>query len=195
MLSPPSFSTAHLRFRATEKADAPFFHSMYTDAATAFAAMGNACSPYGADKAEAFVKSVEQSLLNVIAFLPAETPDTKEVTVGWACLSQRFPGSPHRNANFGLSLHPDHQGKGYGKEIMEWLIEATFMRYNLHRLEGEVFSWNEPAIRLYKSCGFVLEGRRRDSMFQEGEYRDDLIFGLLEHDWRRAHPDKLKPVQ
>ncbi|GAA5913033.1 hypothetical protein JCM6882_005542 [Rhodosporidiobolus microsporus] len=195
MLSSPSFSTARLRFRATEKSDAPFFHEMYSDEATMFAAMGNPPSPYGKGRSEAFVASVEKSLLNVIAFLPSRTLEEEEIAVGWACLSQRFPGSSHLNANFGLSLHPKHQGKGYGKEIMEWLLEMAFQRFNLHRIEGEVFSWNEPAIKIYKSCGFVQEGRRREAMYQEGEYRDDLIFGLLKHEWRAAHPEKLKPVQ
>lgn len=67
MLSPPSFSTARLRFRAVEKSDAPFFQTLWSDEATALAGMGHPIAPFSMARAEAMVKP-EGFLLKCVFF-------------------------------------------------------------------------------------------------------------------------------
>ena len=56
----------------------------------------------------------------------------------------------------GLFTHPDHQGKGHGRA----LIEHARGRYDL--VFVEVFEANEDAIRFYRRRGFVDYKRRVD---------------------------------
>ena len=56
----------------------------------------------------------------------------------------------------GLFTHPDHQGKGHGRALVEHARE----RYS--PVFVEVFEANEIAIRFYRSCGFVDHQRRVD---------------------------------
>ncbi len=56
----------------------------------------------------------------------------------------------------GLFTHPDHQGKGYGRALIEHARE----RYD--PVLVEVFEANEQAIRFYWRCGFVDHERRVD---------------------------------
>ena len=51
--------------------------------------------------------------------------------------------------------------------------------------ELKVFEDNPGAIRAYEKAGFVLEGRLRQSHFQHGIYKDDLIMSVLREDWKR----------
>jgi RimJ/RimL family protein N-acetyltransferase len=37
---------------------------------------------------------------------------------------------------------------------------------------------NEASIRLHHALGFKDEGRRRDTIFYNGRYNDELLFGL-----------------
>jgi putative acetyltransferase len=56
----------------------------------------------------------------------------------------------------GLFTHPDHQGKGHGRALVEHarlLHDPVFV---------EVFEPNEKAIGFYRSCGFVDHGARID---------------------------------
>ncbi len=56
----------------------------------------------------------------------------------------------------GLFTHPDHQGKGHGRSLVEHarhLYDTVFV---------EVFEANERAIGFYRSCGFVDHERRAD---------------------------------
>jgi hypothetical protein len=46
---------------------------------------------------------------------------------------------------------------------------------------GESADWyNARAIACYRECGFVVEGRERDSTLIEGLWEDDLIMSLLD---------------
>lgn len=66
----------------------------------------------------------------------------------------------NRIAVIGLGF-PDakHRGKGYGREVMEWTFEYSFMELGLHRLELEVYSSNESAVALYRKV-YVISAVR-----------------------------------
>ena len=47
-----------------------------------------------------------------------------------------------------------------------------------------VFEFNERAIRAYERCGFVVEGRSRESIWRDGRWWDEMAMSVLESDWR-----------
>ncbi len=56
----------------------------------------------------------------------------------------------------GLFTHPDHQGKGYGRA----LVEHSRTLHEIVRVE--VFRANVRAMAFYESCGFVEESSKLD---------------------------------
>lgn len=76
------------------------------------------------------------------------------------------------------------RGKGYGYMAMTSLIEYGFFNLNLNRLYLEVFATNERAISLYEKCGLVVEGRRVDGAYINGQYVDVMMMALLRRDFR-----------
>jgi L-phenylalanine/L-methionine N-acetyltransferase len=85
-----------------------------------------------------------------------------------------FPKSPRRRhaGHIGLAVHDKWQSKGVGTALMKALIDAADNWLSLSRLELTVFSDNEPALKLYKKLGFVVEGTHRKFAFRDGEYVD-----------------------
>ncbi|PFA66459.1 GNAT family N-acetyltransferase [Bacillus sp. AFS015802] len=75
-------------------------------------------------------------------------------------------------------------GKGYGREAMECLLAYAFHELNLYRLQLTVFSYNERAIRLYESLGFMKEGNYRQFLQRDGTRYDMLLYGLLADEWK-----------
>lgn len=91
----------------------------------------------------------------------------------------------HRSANFRIMLaDASLYDAGLGSEASRLLIDHGFRGLRLHRIELEVFDFNQRARRVYGRLGFVLEGRRRDALRWNGRYHDSLVMSLLEEEWQ-----------
>jgi len=82
--------------------------------------------------------------------------------------------SPRRRhvGYIGLAVHDKWHSKGVGTALMKALIDLADNWLNLSRLELTVFVDNEPAVKLYKKLGFVIEGTHKKFAFRDGEYVD-----------------------
>ena len=85
----------------------------------------------------------------------------------------------HQVGWLSIALGPDYQGKGYGKDAMQLLVNYGFNELNLHRLQLTVFSYNAGAIKLYDSIGFKHEGTFREFLKRDGKRHDMHLYGLL----------------
>lgn len=131
----------------------------------------------------------DNALVSVLICLPAspETPTLAGKEIGWICLSGIPPSQiHHRKTTFGVGLLPEYQRQGYGREALEWLLRIAFCTLGLNKVEGEAFSWNTRALKLYAALGFKMEGRKRKSLWQEGGFRDEVVLGLLAEEWHES---------
>jgi len=89
-----------------------------------------------------------------------------------------------RNAELGIGIgDKEYWGKGYGREAVGLLVDYGFRHWNLHRIWLSTLSINERAIRCYRACGFVEEGRLREHAWNDGRYVDVAYLGLLRSEW------------
>jgi len=89
-----------------------------------------------------------------------------------------------RHARFGIGiLDATLLGQGLGTEVTELVVDHGFDRVGLHRIDLLVLAGNTRAIACYRRCGFVLEGRLRQTACVDGVWQDDLVMGLLDHEW------------
>ncbi len=96
-------------------------------------------------------------------------------------LSIHTSSRPRRKhaASIGMGVHDDWQGKGVGTALMRAAVEMADKWLNLTRLELEVYTDNEPAIRLYERFGFEREGTLRQHAFRDGAYVDSHMMARL----------------
>jgi putative acetyltransferase len=92
-----------------------------------------------------------------------------------------FPHAPRRRhvGELGMAVRDDWHGKGVGTALMQAAIDLADRWLNLERLELDVYTDNEPAIRLYKKFGFVIEGTLARFAFRDGRYVDAYIMARL----------------
>jgi len=83
-------------------------------------------------------------------------------------------------------IHPKYHGKGIGTEAMELILEYSFDNLNLHRIEGGYIESNTASKAVQEKFGFKKEGRERDAVFRNGEYKDIIRMSLLEDEWRSS---------
>jgi ribosomal-protein-alanine N-acetyltransferase len=60
-----------------------------------------------------------------------------------------------------IAVHPDQRGRGYGKHIMDWLVELC-RKDGLKRIVLDVARRNAAGRALYRTCGFSSIGFRKN---------------------------------
>lgn len=78
-----------------------------------------------------------------------------------------------------LAVHEGHQGQGVGRALMNELLRWARSDPRVEKVELQVRSSNDRAVALYRSLGFVEEGRKtRRLKLAPGAYVDDLYMAL-----------------
>jgi putative acetyltransferase len=94
-----------------------------------------------------------------------------------------FPLHPRRRhvGQIGMAVRDDWQGKGVGTALLQATIELADNWLNLLRLELEVYTDNEPALRLYMKFGFLVEGTLAQFAYRQGQFVDVYIMARLKN--------------
>jgi steroid Delta-isomerase len=82
----------------------------------------------------------------------------------------------------GLAIHPDFRGRHVADEAARLLQRHLLLDLGYHRLELEIYAFNERAIRHAERAGFVREGTRRKAYWRHGDWVDGVLFGLVRED-------------
>ncbi|HVI55280.1 MAG TPA: GNAT family protein [Luteibacter sp.] len=98
-----------------------------------------------------------------------------------------FPVSTDDPIEFGLSLRPERQGRGFAREAMGAVLDLAFDEWGYRRAVGSVDPRNVSSMALLRSLGFRQEAHHVESYFFRGEWVDDVIFAMLAREWPR-HP-------
>ncbi|ARK29446.1 GNAT family N-acetyltransferase [Halalkalibacter krulwichiae] len=75
-------------------------------------------------------------------------------------------------------LHEDAQGKGIGRQIMDYTLQWC-KRARLHKLCLTVFASNEVAKHLYEKAGFVVEGIQKEQVIINSHYDDEIFMAYF----------------
>jgi RimJ/RimL family protein N-acetyltransferase len=109
--------------------------------------------------------------------------------IGTCALSQL--DSDNGSALFHITIgEKDTWGRGHGTEATQLMVDHAFGGLGLHRIGLTVFSFNERAIRSYRSCGFVVEGRAREAIWRDGRWWDEIAMSILDSDWAKRRGDR-----
>ena len=76
------------------------------------------------------------------------------------------------------------KGKGMGRDCLRLIKHYCFDVLQFHRLWLDVFEDNLRALTLYKSEGFRVDGKLREAVKQDQEYRTLLLLSILEREYR-----------
>jgi [ribosomal protein S5]-alanine N-acetyltransferase len=76
-------------------------------------------------------------------------------------------------------LDRDLLGQGLGAEITNGVLDYAFNTVGFHRIDLRVLASNQRAVACYQKCGFVIEGRERESAKIGDRREDDLLMGVL----------------
>jgi RimJ/RimL family protein N-acetyltransferase len=81
-----------------------------------------------------------------------------------------------------LAVHPDFRGRRVADEAARLFQRHLLDDLGYHRLQLEVYGFNERAMVHAERAGFVREGVRRKAYRRNGEWVDGVLYGLVAED-------------
>jgi len=79
-------------------------------------------------------------------------------------------------AGIGIVVSQNARNKGAGGEALDLLLDYTFKTLNLHQLYANITEDNTTSINLFKKKGFKSVGVKKDWIFAEGKFKNEILF-------------------
>ena len=72
----------------------------------------------------------------------------------------------------------------YGKDVVFTIMKYAFEELQLNRLDGTILESNVASQKLYiDKCGWTVEGVRRNYIFKNNMYHNQLVLGILREEY------------
>jgi RimJ/RimL family protein N-acetyltransferase len=82
----------------------------------------------------------------------------------------------------GLAVHPRFRGGRVGDEAARLLQRHLLLERGIHRLQLEIYGFNERALAHAERAGWIREGVKRRAYRRNDEWVDGVMFGLTRED-------------
>lgn len=96
-----------------------------------------------------------------------------------------------RSCTFRTLIGPRGRGRGLGTEATRLIVGHGFEQLGLHRIQLEAYAYNLRALHVYEKVGFAVEGIRREIELRDGEWVDEVLMALLDHEWAALNSIRL----
>jgi len=94
----------------------------------------------------------------------------------------------NRKATLGIFIGESNtRNKGYGTESIKLILDYGFNYLNLNNIDLRLMSFNDRAYRCYEKCGFKEFGRRRNSIYINGKYYDEIYMDILAEEFVESY--------
>ena len=104
----------------------------------------------------------------------------------------RVDDAEWRQANIGFEFDSRFWNRGLATEAAGAMLDWGFRQFGLHRVWSWCVADNVGSARVLEKIGMRLEGRLRDKEFIKGSWRDQLLYAILEEEWRERNAKELE---
>jgi diamine N-acetyltransferase len=169
--------SAKVLLRAVEPSDIDFIFQLEND--TSNWHVSNTLAPFSRYTIEQYVLNSEQDIFTQKQLrLIIEAKDQIEPKrIG--CIDL-FDFDPlHKRAGVGIVIIAEEQKKGYASESLSLLIKHCFAVLGLHQLFCNISPENNISLALFQKHGFVSCGVKKDWIFFNNQWKDELLLQLI----------------
>jgi len=86
-----------------------------------------------------------------------------------------------KSAEIGYWIAEDFWGKGIVPLAIKEMLKYGFDTFDIERIFARTTHTNLASQQVLKKSGFIFEAALKDTIFKNGEYFDELIFGFRRH--------------
>lgn len=118
----------------------------------------------------------------------AIVPRGSEEPIGLMHVRALGPG--FGTADWGAAIASEFWGKGIFSEAAELVLDFAFDVLRTHRLEARAAVCNGRGNGAMKKLGAEREGVLRHAFFRNGDYMDQVVWSILQEDWKKRRQEK-----
>lgn len=96
----------------------------------------------------------------------------------------KWESESNRQGEIGFALHTAFHRRGFAAEAAQAVLRLGFEELALHRIVAVCIEDNTDSIRLLRRLGMQQDACLRHSVFFKGEWANQLVYSLLEDEWR-----------
>ena len=123
----------------------------------------------------------------------AVTVGASDTAVGIFQLRELEPG--FGNAEWGFAIGSPFWGTGVFQESAELVLDFAFETVGVHRLEARAAVKNGRGNGALQKIGAVQEGVLRKSFLRNGQYLDQVLYAIVDDDWRATRQPRTPSVR
>lgn len=165
----------HIRLRALEPNDLDFLYKLENN--EAIWEISGTATPYSRHVLQQYLDNAHRDIYDVKQ-LRLCICDESDMVIGLIDLFD-FDPKNHR-AGLGLIVLEDkNRNRGVGAEAIRLVTDYAFSTLALRQLYANVVIGNDVSIHLFKKLGFEEVGIKKDWIFSNGIYKDEILFQKL----------------
>lgn len=89
-----------------------------------------------------------------------------------------------------LDMADEQSFTQYADSVLKMALQYIFMELSLHRVSVYTTTCDDHEIALFESAGFLRESQRRQAVYRDGSFYDELVYGLTRPEWKLAQEVK-----
>ncbi len=158
--------------RALEKSDLEFLYDLEND--PNIWEISGTTTPYSKGVLKAYLKNAHQDIYEAKQ-LRLVISSKKGKILGLIDLYDFDP--KNRRAGLGIIVADEqNRNKGSGAQAIQVLCDYAFSTLGLHQIYANILVENNRSIHLFEKMGFKRVGIKKDWVFSNNEYKDELLF-------------------
>lgn len=166
----------HIYLRALEPQDLQFLYSLENN--TDVWEISGTTTPYSKHVLKLYLENAHRDIYDVKQ-LRLCICNMQDKVIGLIDLYD-FDPKNHRAGMGIVILETGNRNKGVGTEAISLLSDYAFSTLNLRQLFANILEDNEPSIHLFEKLGFKKVGVKKDWIFSNGHYKNELLYQKIQ---------------
>ena len=96
----------------------------------------------------------------------------------------RMKSQDAKEADIGYEIAPDYWGKGFATEAAQAIVSFGFRELKLHRIWAHCLLDNTASWQVLENIGMRQEGHLRENELLKGNWKDTLLYAILNYEWK-----------
>lgn len=165
----------HINLRALEPTDLEFLFQTEND--ESFWEVSNTQKPFSKFLLTQYLNNAQQDIYEAKQLRLMIVENNSNTSVGMIDIFDFEP--KHKRAGIGVLISSEFEGKGYASQAIQLLINYVFTHLDLHQVYANITDDNLKSISLFEKQGFKKIGNKKDWIFNNGTFKNELLYQLI----------------